>query len=128
MGYRKRAGIGHPNQYAPPLPSTLTGEEKAKKEKDYYLFNCAQRAMANYLENQGTLVTATLIAGLQFPITTSICGIGWCVSRVVYALGYTMESKEGGKGRLYGLPWEVFQFANIFLSAWASWSVIRGVL
>ena len=60
-----------------------------------------------------------LITGLEYPIATSIMGVGWVVSRIVYAIGYTQKDKVDGKGRLAGMPFWLFQLGLFSLSAWS---------
>ncbi|KAK4546579.1 hypothetical protein LTR36_001796 [Oleoguttula mirabilis] len=113
--FRKAAGIGYPKAYAD--SSDLSTAEPEKK-KAMYLFNCAQRAHSNYLENQPSFSIAMLVAGIQYPIATSVMGAGWLVSRVIYAVGYTREDKTKGEGRLYGAPFWLFQLGVFGLTAW----------
>jgi glutathione S-transferase len=75
--YRKAAKIAYPAAYA---PSSRTDEDANK-------FNCAQRAHANFIENQPTMLGALLLAGLKFPITSAILGVGWTASRYLYMVG-----------------------------------------
>lgn len=100
-------------------------ETDPEQEKASYLFNCAQRAHHNYLENQPTVVPALLIAGLKYPIASSVLGAAWCINRWVYAVGYTRHDKERGRGRVVGLGWMVAQVALMGLSAWTGWLVLR---
>ncbi|KAJ9622768.1 hypothetical protein H2203_006419 [Taxawa tesnikishii (nom. ined.)] len=85
-------------------------------KKNMYLFNCAQRAHANYLENHSSVIAAMLIGGIRYPVVTTLMGLGWSVSRVVYALGYTAKDKENGKGRLAGSPMWLFQFGLFIMT------------
>ncbi|KAH9014072.1 hypothetical protein EDB84DRAFT_1530461 [Lactarius hengduanensis] len=78
---RKRAGIRYPQLYA----------EKAEQEasKDARIFNCAQRAHQNTLENVPSMVLSTLISAIHYPTYAAIgCGI-WSFSRVLYTMGYS---------------------------------------
>ncbi|KAH8990175.1 hypothetical protein EDB86DRAFT_1803677 [Lactarius hatsudake] len=78
---RKRAGIHYPQLYA----------EKAEQEasKDARIFNCAQRAHHNTLENVPSMVLSTLISAIHYPTYAAIgCGI-WSFSRVLYTMGYS---------------------------------------
>ena len=43
-----------------------------------------------------------LIAGLRYPVATTLLGLTWVVGRIVYALGYTAKNKDNGSGRLAG--------------------------
>jgi glutathione S-transferase len=64
---------------------------------------------SNYLENETSFLASLLIAGLRFPIASTVLGAGWIVSRILYAVGYTNPNKENGKGRLIGLTFWLFQ-------------------
>ena len=90
-----------------------------EKKHFMYLFNCAQRAHANYLENQPSVAIAALITGVQYPITTTVLGVGWMVNRVIYALGYTRADKTDGTGRLVGGGVWFFQLGLMGLTAWS---------
>jgi len=107
--YRRAAQIKHPNAYAP--------AELAASNHAAYLFNCAQRAHANYTENYPSLLVSLLLAGLQYPLVASALGAVWCVARVVYTLGYVKEGQMEGKGRIPGLVWVVPQWGLGALSA-----------
>ncbi|KAI9454166.1 hypothetical protein BJY52DRAFT_1123030, partial [Lactarius psammicola] len=78
---RDKAGIRYPQLYA----------EKAEQEasKDAKIFNCAQRAHQNTLENVPGIVLSTLISAIHYPTYAAIgCGI-WSFSRVFFTLGYS---------------------------------------
>ncbi|MCJ1257993.1 hypothetical protein MMC24_005821 [Lignoscripta atroalba] len=98
---RKAAKVPYPNAYAP------ASEADPAVSPPKYLFNCAQRAHANYLENQPQVLISLLIAGLKYPVLSAGLGVAWCVGRLMYAWGYSRKGKdgkgvEGGKGRLIG--------------------------
>lgn len=57
----------------------------------------AQRAHANFIENQPTALGALLISGLHFPVAAAVLGATWSVGRTLYLYGYT--SSAGPKGR-----------------------------
>ena len=67
-----------------------------------YLFNCAQRAHGNFLENLALFMPALLVAGVRYPVASAVLGQVWNLGRVVYAVGYTQRDGTDGKGRLYG--------------------------
>ncbi|RDB29642.1 Microsomal glutathione S-transferase 3 [Hypsizygus marmoreus] len=78
--WRKRSGIKYPQLYA----------EKAETaaSKDALVFNCAQRAHQNTLENIPIIYLTTLLAAVKFPIVAaSACGL-WSLSRIAYTRGY----------------------------------------
>ncbi|KAF9476284.1 membrane-associated proteins in eicosanoid and glutathione metabolism [Pholiota conissans] len=78
--YRKRAGIAYPQMYAE--------KKQAEDSNDAHLFNCAQRAHQNTLENIPIMYTAALVAGLKYPVFAAASLAFWSLSRVSYTLGY----------------------------------------
>lgn len=90
--FRKASGLVYPVPYA--------SNEAAEKDRKAYMFNCAQRAHANFTENQPSFLGALLISGLRFPVASAAVGAGWALSRLIYAFGYT--SAAGPAGRLRG--------------------------
>ncbi|PNY28025.1 Uncharacterized protein TCAP_02056 [Tolypocladium capitatum] len=90
--FRKASGVRYPNAYA--------SAEQADKDPNAYLFNCAQRAHANFTENHTSFLGALLIAGLRFPLPAAVLGAGWGLSRLHYLFGYT--SSAGPRGRTTG--------------------------
>ncbi|KAK8202115.1 hypothetical protein M8818_005641 [Zalaria obscura] len=113
-GFRKAAGVGYPCPYA---DSAQMSAADADKKHSMYLFNCAQRAHGNYLENQASFLAALLIAGLRYPVASSILGVGWMLGRVAYAVGYTAKDKDNGKGRLIGSHFWLCQLALFGMAA-----------
>ncbi|KAL8566301.1 hypothetical protein ACOMHN_028958 [Nucella lapillus] len=51
-------------------------------------FNCVQRAHQNTLENIPMFLSFLLLAGLMFPRLSTVFGVIYLASRVVYAYGY----------------------------------------
>ncbi|KAF9454057.1 membrane-associated proteins in eicosanoid and glutathione metabolism [Macrolepiota fuliginosa MF-IS2] len=93
--YRRLSGIKYPQLYA----------EKAEAEanKDAQLFNCAQRAHQNTLENIPIIWATTIIVGLRMPvIAASACGL-WSLSRISYTIGYLSGDPKKRVTPLYGL-------------------------
>ncbi|EQB50190.1 hypothetical protein GCG54_00012607 [Colletotrichum gloeosporioides] len=90
--FRKASGLVYPVPYA--------SNEAAEKDRKAYMFNCAQRAHANFTENQPSFLGALLISGLRFPVASAAVGAGWALSRLIYAFGYT--SAAGPAGRVRG--------------------------
>ncbi|KAF5656509.1 glutathione s-transferase [Fusarium heterosporum] len=88
---RKASGLKYPIPYA--------SNDLAEKDAEAFKFNCAQRAHANFTENQISFLGALLISGLRYPVASAALGAGWAFSRVFYALGY---SAGGPKGRMGG--------------------------
>ncbi|RMZ90724.1 hypothetical protein DV736_g2053, partial [Chaetothyriales sp. CBS 134916] len=87
---RKPARIPYPNPYAT--------AEQAEKSKDAYKFNCAQRAHAQFLENMPQTMLTMLVGGLSYPRAVAYLGVGWIISRVLFAYGYIMSNKPHGNG------------------------------
>ncbi|KIJ65028.1 hypothetical protein HYDPIDRAFT_88789, partial [Hydnomerulius pinastri MD-312] len=63
------------------------------------IFNCAQRAQQNTLENFPLALVSALAARLKYPIISAALCEFWVVSRVFYTLGYTTgdPSKVGDR-------------------------------
>lgn len=64
--YRKAAKVAYPGAYAP----------SSRTDTEAFMFNCAQRAHANYIENQPSLLAALMLAGLKFPLSAAVMGLG----------------------------------------------------
>ncbi|KAL8928822.1 MAG: hypothetical protein Q9208_001600 [Pyrenodesmia sp. 3 TL-2023] len=109
--HRRLASIPYPNAYAP--------ASEAAASKDKYLFNCAQRAHANFLEHQPQFLVSLLISGLKFPVFSAVMGVVWCAGRVVYARGYTDPGKTKGEGRMRGSFFYGGQVGLLLGSIWA---------
>ncbi|KAG6919877.1 hypothetical protein DXG01_015585 [Tephrocybe rancida] len=78
--WRKRAGIEYPQLYAE--------KAEAAASKDALIFNCAQRAHQNTLENLPIIYATTLLAGLKYPIVAASACATWSVARIFYTRGY----------------------------------------
>jgi hypothetical protein len=78
---------GHP-------PTLNTQHQQTKKLNKRF---AAQRAHANFIENQPSALGALLISGLHFPVAAAVLGATWSVGRTLYLYGYT--SSAGPKGR-----------------------------
>jgi glutathione S-transferase len=98
--FRKAAGLTYPTPYAD--SAHLAAAPTAQAKQNLHLFNCAQRAHGNFLENHYMALAALLIGGVRYPLLSTAFGLLWSVGRVVYAVGYTSQTKENGKGRLAG--------------------------
>ena len=117
--FRGRAKVPYPNAYAT--------HAEAKEDKEKYLFNCAQRAHANFLEHQPSFLVGLMVGGLRCkidsvhhdgnelwsmrnmantpdidPVFSAVVGLGWCAARVAYGVGYCRRDKERGSGRRIG--------------------------
>jgi glutathione S-transferase len=106
-GYRKAAKIPYPQPYAfsncnsADIDAATTASDKSTALNNY-LFNCAQRAHGNFLENLPLFMPALLLAGLRYPTAAAVLGQIWNLGRVIYAVGYTSKEGKNGSGRLYG--------------------------
>jgi glutathione S-transferase len=112
--FRKAAEIPYPYAYA---SQEQLASASGEKKRAMYLFNCAQRAHANYLENYPSMLAAHLIAGLKYPIAATVAGTLWALFRVMYAVGYTRKDKDEGRGRLVGGGFWLCQLALYGLAA-----------
>ncbi|KAK4065321.1 Microsomal glutathione S transferase [Trichoderma simmonsii] len=109
--FRKESKIAYPNCYAT--------HEQAEKDPAAYKFNCAQRAHANFIENQPSALGALFIAGLHFPVAAAVLGASWSFGRTLYLYGYTGGS--GPKGRTFGAYFAgAADFALKFMAAYTS--------
>ena len=61
--------------------------------KDWFNFNLRVRAHSNFFENIGSMIFATLVAGILYPFYASILGFVYCAARLGYVLGYTIKPK-----------------------------------
>jgi len=95
-GFRSAAAVPYPNAYA---SAEAIAAAEPGRAKAMYLFNCAQRAHANFMENYPGFLASVLISGVAYPVTAASLGAVWTLSRVAYAIGYTDSAKEKGSGR-----------------------------
>lgn len=120
--FRKAAKIPYPTQYA--SDSLVASTIDSTLKHNMYLFNCAQRAHYNFLENYVTFLPALLIAGLKFPVASSVLGAAWIVFRTMYATGYTRADKKDGKGRLMGAGFWLAQWALYGMCGTMAWKMV----
>ncbi|KAJ5097787.1 MAPEG family domain-containing protein [Penicillium angulare] len=80
-------------------PAAYSTEEQAGKDPKAFLFNCSQRAHANFTENLTPFLGSVFIAGLRLPTTTAILGGIWSASRAWYLIGYTSSGPPGRRAR-----------------------------
>jgi glutathione S-transferase len=113
--YRKAAKVNYPGAYAP----------SSRTDTEAHQFNCAQRAHANFIENQASMLGALLLAGIKFPITSAAMGGAWTVSRYLYMVGYS-KGGEGGKGRYQGIYFWLFQTGLIGLTIYSGVTMVLG--
>jgi glutathione S-transferase len=100
--FRRAAKVPHPNAYV--SAETIANASSAEEKRALYLFNCAQRAHYNVLENYPAALTGMLISGLKYPKLAAAAGAVWIFGRVLYATGYTSTSEKNvnGRGRFAG--------------------------
>lgn len=91
--WRKRSGIKYPQLYA--------DKAEAAASKDAMIFNCAQRAHQNTLENIPVVYVTTLITGLKYPhLAAGACAL-WSLSRIGYTRGYLSGNPDKRVNPLY---------------------------
>ena len=85
--------LGTINEY---LGSIYTGPADA----DSLVFprSLAQRAHANFIENQPTFLSLLAVSGLRYPVAAAALGATWMFGRVAYGMGYA--SSRGPEGRV----------------------------
>lgn len=98
----------------------------ADKKKEMHIFNCTQRAHANFLENQPSVIAAMLISGLQYPLTSASMGAVWIFGRIVYALGYASRNPKNvnGRHRMRGMFLLIPQFGVYIMSVMTAYNII----
>lgn len=77
--------------------------QQVKESREAYIFNAAQRAHGNLLENMSQTIVSMLVAGLVYPRASAALGAGWVVSRILFAYGYITSNKPHGNGRYLGV-------------------------
>ncbi|KAF2431744.1 membrane-associated proteins in eicosanoid and glutathione metabolism [Tothia fuscella] len=120
--FRKAAKIPYPQPYA--SPEELASEKDPARKQAMYLFNCAQRAHGNFLENYPAVLPAILIAGLGYPRGAAVSGALWTVLRWVYARGYTRKDMTNGKGRLMGSGFWIVQTVLFGMVGKMAWDIL----
>ncbi|KAK4502398.1 hypothetical protein PRZ48_005823 [Zasmidium cellare] len=119
---RLKGSMKQPKAYA---DSNDFAAADPETKKTLYLFNCAQRAHGNYVENQPSTAIALLLAGLRYPRLSALLGVGWMIGRVVFTLGYCRRDKENGSGRMLGFVLQFpFQLSLWGLAAWTGISIL----
>jgi len=117
--FRKAAGIPYPTAYA--------SNEDAKARQEAYVFNCAQRAHANFTENQLSVVAPLLIAGTRWPIAAAVLGGTWTLGRYLYMVGYCKpELGANGKGRYRGSIQYVGLVGLLGMTIWMAVEMVLG--
>jgi glutathione S-transferase len=70
---------------------------------DWYLFNNAQRAHYNLVENFAPALSLHILSGLFFPRVTAASGALWILCRHVWASNYVSKGPNGRYGGIAGL-------------------------
>lgn len=109
-----------------PYPICYASNEEAKTNEAAYLFNCAQRAHANFQENQPSALVSLLIAGIQYPKSAAVLGFAWTIGRYLYMIGYTNPAKKAGSGRYLGAP--LYYPAMVGLLGLSIWTGVTMVM
>ncbi|KAF2717536.1 hypothetical protein K431DRAFT_153217 [Polychaeton citri CBS 116435] len=99
--FRQAANVPHPSVCA--SAETIANAPTVEEKRALYLFNCAQRAHHNILENYTAALTAMLVSGISYPRLAAATGAIWVVGRAIYAIGYTSTNKRNvdGSGRFF---------------------------
>lgn len=99
--YRSAAQVAHPSVFATPESIAAASPPRAQA---LYLFNCAQRAHGNFVENYPVVLSSMLISGLVYPRLAAGAGMMWVLGRVLYALAYSSRTTQHvkGEGRWFG--------------------------
>lgn len=69
-------------------------------------------------------VFSLLLAGLKYPIASSVLGVIWLTGRIIYAVGYTRSDKTNGSGRLLGSHYFIAQMGLFGLTVWSGIKMI----
>ncbi|KAJ3270712.1 hypothetical protein HDV01_007468 [Terramyces sp. JEL0728] len=95
---RKVANVPYPNLYA-------SGEE-AEKDRKKHVFNCTQRGHHNTLESIPSFLILFGISSIEYPKLAALSGVGYLVSRIIYAIGYSsgIPDRRYWGGALTGVP------------------------
>jgi len=83
---RRAAGIKYPQLYAE--------KSEAEESPAAMIFNCAQRAHMNTLENTPHVLMGILFTGLKLPYIAAGLGASWVTGRIIYTLCYTSNGPE----------------------------------
>ena len=121
--FRRAAGIAYPQSYAE-ASDFAAAAASAERKQQLYLFNCAQRSHANFLEHHTSALVALLLGGLVAPRAATTLGVGWTAARIMYAVGYTKRDQEKGKGRLMGGWFWFCEFGLMGLAGWSGYEMV----
>jgi len=122
--FRKNAQIPYPYEYA---SWEQIQTAPPAKQNAMYIFNCAQRAHQNFNEHYPSALVMIMVAGIKYPVATTARGFS---GRLIgsYAVGYTKAEekgeRKGGKGRYYGVGWNLAHFGLAGLSLKTGYDMI----
>ncbi|PPQ78571.1 hypothetical protein CVT25_011782 [Psilocybe cyanescens] len=91
--HRKRSGIKYPQMYAEVA--------QTEKSRDALLFNCAQRAHQNTMEQLPLVIFGGGISALKYPIPVAAAILMWTVARVFYTRGYITGDPQKRNSLIY---------------------------
>ncbi|ETN39385.1 uncharacterized protein HMPREF1541_05608 [Cyphellophora europaea CBS 101466] len=111
-----------------PYPNYEASIQQVKESRDAYVFNAAQRAHGNLLENMSQTVLMMLVGGLAYPRLAAAMGAGWVLCRALFAYGYVTSTKPHGKGRYLGGAFWLFQAGFWGLSCAVGFKLLNGSL
>ncbi|GAA5822031.1 hypothetical protein JCM3770_002256 [Rhodotorula araucariae] len=72
-----------------PYPAPYAENAVADKDRNARIFNCAQRAHANTLENLPIFLLSLFHTGLYHPRYAAVAGAIWIAGRLAYIRGYS---------------------------------------
>mmetsp|Transcript_20478 Transcript_20478/g.66507 ORF Transcript_20478/g.66507 Transcript_20478/m.66507 type:complete len:183 (-) Transcript_20478:88-636(-) len=84
-----------------PLPKMQAEGESEEAKK----FNNVQRGHQQALETYTTVALCTVIAGIKFPLTSTLASVIWCIGRKAWAKAYAEGGPEGRYAGLGKLIW-----------------------
>eukprot|EP01016_Furgasonia_blochmanni_P017372 TRINITY_DN2018_c0_g2_i1.p1 TRINITY_DN2018_c0_g2~~TRINITY_DN2018_c0_g2_i1.p1 ORF type:complete len:179 (+),score=30.14 TRINITY_DN2018_c0_g2_i1:102-638(+) len=101
FGEQHQREIGKPEPSYEGYPDMGNGRYSAKLSyREWWLFNNAQRAHLNFLEQLGIAVPAIILGGIYYPAQAVCLGSCYFVGRLLYSVGYMSEggadSREAG--------------------------------
>ena len=112
---RKKYGYKNPVHYASVdvhVEDVLSGgnvfsggsvEVARKKLDDAVQYSCHQRTHGNTLEWFPTFLSLALFGGIVYPAAAAFWGLIWCISRVVWARGYSTGNPIDRYGHILGM-------------------------
>ncbi|KAL7005745.1 hypothetical protein EMMF5_004660 [Cystobasidiomycetes sp. EMM_F5] len=91
--------------------------EQEKANPAAKIFNCAQRAHGNTLENVHTLIVMTVWTGVLYPKFAAGACMVYLAGRIAYTLGYTTgDPKKRMRGTFGYLGFVPLLFSSLYTS------------